>query len=105
MKSDEALKPQGQSKRADIRRSYADILEAERTSYESLEQRLKNCEAMLAAAVNLIGAMQPVVRMAEAFVDHTVFGNTSYLGLSDAVAKYRAFLVTSHESHPQRKLA
>jgi hypothetical protein len=87
----EALKPQGQSKRADM-------LEAERTSEQSLEQRLKNCEAMLVSAVNLIGAMQPVVRMAEAFVDHTVFGNTSYLGLSDAVAKYRAFLVTSHSS-------
>jgi hypothetical protein len=65
-------------------------LEQHRNSDHSLEQRLRNSNEMLAAALNLIGEMQPVVRMAEAFVDYTAPGN-SYPGLRKAVAKYREY--------------
>jgi hypothetical protein len=69
---------------------------SERNSPESLQQRLKNSEGMLAAALNLIGAMQPVCDAADKFFDS--YDTSDLTPLGTAVANYRDYKA-QHATH------
>lgn len=61
----------------------------DRNSPESLQQRLHNAKEMLTSALNLIGAMQPVVSAVERFFDRC---DDDITELSIALAKYRDYI-------------
>ncbi len=68
---------------------------SDRNSPESLQQRLKNSEGMLAAALNLIGAMQPVCNAVEEFFNSNETLHPQLAKLGIAVANYRDYVAQS----------